>query len=183
MDWCALFRTALARFSTTLDMNRSPKPISRKSTKCNNVLQEQCPGESLLLDMENQSDTTVLAVLAGVLFYLPHTVPGVTLSPLADQELHNKSGDTNPTQGCREVPRAVEEHWLTWFLVLMVCSKKGVCNNRCHKKCSVLLACCGDNDPATDTPYLVSGQNSAQLWIKLLEVPVKTESLSACLSW
>lgn len=72
----------------------------------------------------------------------------VTEPPLADQELHN-AGDNSPTQGCREEPRPVEEHCLTWFLVLVVFSKKGVCNKWCHQKRSVFLTCLGDNDPAT----------------------------------
>lgn len=80
MDWWALCRAILARLSTTLDMSWRVKPISRKSTRWNNVLQAQCPGGGLMVDMENQSNLPVLAVLAGIYFYLPYMVPGVILS-------------------------------------------------------------------------------------------------------
>lgn len=80
MDWWASCRAILARLSTTLDMSWRVKPISKKSTRWNNVLQAQCPGGGLMVDMQNQSNFPVLAVLAGIYFYLPYMVPGVILS-------------------------------------------------------------------------------------------------------
>lgn len=146
MDWWALCRAISARLSITLDMSWRVKPISRKSTRWNNVLQAQCPGGGLMVDMENQSNLPVLAVLAGIYFYLPYMVPGVILSQVfpATTAWSGIAGDNNSTQGWRGVPRPMEEPWiwknlwLLWAVFLPYSSQARVIGKMIPGACGVL---------------------------------------------
>lgn len=133
MDWCALSRAILARFSTNLDMNWRVKPISKKAPNGimyfrHNVLVE------VFCQIWKISQRSLLYDLG--FFLICHTscqvchCPRCFLPPLADQELHSAGGSSS-AQGCTEAPRPMEELWVTWLLV--VSSEQGVCDNRCHK--------------------------------------------------
>lgn len=106
--------------------------------------------------------------------YGPYTWPyshRYFLPPRADQEIPRGS---NSAQTCKVVPRPTEKHWSAWLLVLLVSSKSGVCNTRCHQKnlmsewlCFTVwgLPWATADDSATHVLHPVSG--SPMLWINL----------------